>query len=127
MIGSSGGALDDPNGPGTYAPFTQELAVGGIAPVNATSAGVRFQSSDGADDYPSGATADNFQFAVQPPMLTITLSGSSVILSWSNGPGFILSQTSDLSGTPVWEDLGTQNPQTIAIASSPGFFRLHSP
>jgi hypothetical protein len=124
---SSGGALDDPNGPGTFTPFTQELAVGGIAPVNATSAGVRFESSDGATNYPSGATADNFQFAIQPPTLTIMLSGSSVIISWSNGPGFILSQTSDLSGVPVWQDLGAQNPQTIPIAPSPAFIRLHSP
>ncbi len=49
-ISSSGGALSDPNGNLTFEPFTQLLAVGGVAPVNATRAGVRFQSVDGAPD-----------------------------------------------------------------------------
>ena len=126
-ISSSGGALGDPNGPGSFAPFTQRLAVGGIAPVNATHAGVRFQSVDGAPDYASGATADNFQLAMQQPLLAITRSGDSVIVSWTNGPGFILEQTGNLSGATAWADLGPQNPQTNAISSTNVFFRLRSP
>lgn len=123
---SSGGALADPNGSGTFAPFTQLLAISGVAPANAVRAGVRFQSGDGADDYPSGATADNFQFAPSP-VLTITHSGNKVIVSWSNGAGFRLQQTGDLSGSSVWGELGTQNPQTNAITPGNAFFRVIAP
>jgi hypothetical protein len=125
-LSSSGGPLDDPNGPGTFAPFTQRFAITGVAPVNATRAGVRFQSSDGAPTYPSGATADNLKFAISP-VLAITRNGNNVIVSWKNGIGFILQQMSDLSGVPVWTDLGAQNPQTIAITPSNAFFRAIGP
>ena len=49
------------------------------------------------------------------------------MVSWSYGPGFILQGTSDLSGTPVWTELGTENPQTIPMTGSAQFFRVVSP
>jgi len=63
-----------------------------------------------------------------PPVLSISQSGANVNISWSNGPGFILQQTTALSATPVWTNLGTQNPQTIPIATAGNqFFRVVSP
>lgn len=126
LLGSSGGPLGDPNGPGTFAPFTQQFTISGIAPANATRAGVRLESSDGDPDYASGATADNLLLAVQP-VLNMRQSGGDVILSWTKGPSFGLEQTGDLSGAPVWTYLGTQNPQTIPMTSSNAFFRLVGP
>lgn len=125
-LSSSGGPLDDPNGPFGFDPSTQQLAIAGIAPATATRAGVRFESVNGAPLYSTGATADNFRLAVSP-VLTITRNASNVIVSWTNGPGFILQQTDDLSGIPAWADLGTQNPQTIALTSGNAFFRVRGP
>jgi hypothetical protein len=62
-----------------------------------------------------------------PPVMTITRSGSNVIVSWTNGPGFILQSTSSLTGTPTWSNLGTANPQTIPITGSGQFFRVVHP
>ena len=61
LLGSSGGALNDPNGPGTFTPLTQQSVIDGVAPANAVRAGVRFQSVNGSPYYSAGATADNFQ------------------------------------------------------------------
>jgi len=61
-----------------------------------------------------------------PPVLTITRSGNNVIVSWTNGPGFILEKSGSLSGP--WTTVGTQNPSApIAIGSVPQFFRAKSP
>ena len=75
----------------------------------------------------------DFQNPVAPPgtvqpVLTITKSGSNVIVSWSNGPGFILQSTSALGANPTWNTVGTQNPSNpIPITGSPQFFRVKSP
>jgi hypothetical protein len=61
------------------------------------------------------------------PVLSISRSGSNVIVSWTNGPGFILQKTGVLSANPVWSNLGTLNPQTVALTSSNAFFRIISP
>jgi hypothetical protein len=61
------------------------------------------------------------------PVLTITRSGNSVIVSWTNGPGFILQKTSALTANPTWTDLGALNPQTIPITDSAQFFRAVHP
>ena len=71
----------------------------------------------------------DFQTPLEPPgfthpVLSIRRSGNSVNISWTNGDGFTLQQTSDLSGTPVWTDLSAQNPQTITISPATKFFRL---
>ncbi len=71
----------------------------------------------------------DFQNPLEPPgfthpVLSISRSGGAVNVSWINGDGFTLQQTSSLSGTPVWTDLGTQNPQTIPATSAGKFFRL---
>ncbi|HEV2207757.1 MAG TPA: hypothetical protein VG167_03230 [Verrucomicrobiae bacterium] len=61
-----------------------------------------------------------------PPVLSITRSGNNVVVSWTNGPGFVLQKTSSLS--PVsWTNLGTQNPQTIPMTAGPQFYRVVSP
>ncbi len=59
-----------------------------------------------------------------PPVLSISRSGGNVIISWSNGPGFTLQTASSLSGHPAWTNLGTQNPQTVAITAQNQFFRV---
>jgi hypothetical protein len=61
------------------------------------------------------------------PVLSIRQSGSNVIVSWTNGPGFILQTTSTLSAHPTWSNLSTQNPQTIPITPGAQFFRVISP
>jgi len=62
-----------------------------------------------------------------PPVLTINRSGPNVIVSWSNGPGFILQKSSSLAPTS-WTDVGTANPSApIPISSGPLFFRVKSP
>jgi hypothetical protein len=61
--------------------------------------------------------------ATIPPVLSISHSGSSLTISWSNGPEFKLETTSSLSN-PNWTSLGTQNPQTIAISGQSQFFRV---
>lgn len=58
------------------------------------------------------------------PVLNIVKSGNNVIVSWTNGTGFMLQSTTSLTGTPQWTNLGTQNPQTIAITGKSEFFRL---
>jgi hypothetical protein len=115
-ISSSGGALDDPNGPGIFAPFTQQLAIGGIAPVNAISAGVRFQSSDGADNYPSGATADNFQLAVAQPQPLLLFNGDFENENMPTNKIFYYDNAGDDTGTasdvPGWEAFAIGDPSS---------------
>ena len=60
-------------------------------------------------------------------LLAIARSGDSVIVSWSNAPGFILKGTGDLSANPVWTNLCTQNPHTLPTTGSALFFRVVSP
>jgi len=120
---SVGGALDDPNGPLVFAPFTQRLVVSGIAPTNAVRAGVRFECSN--PDFVS-ATADNFTLAI-PPVLSITRTGTQVVLSWTNAAGFTLQRTTNLSPPSQWTNLGSQNPQTNVITSGYSFYRLVGP
>ena len=62
-----------------------------------------------------------------PPVLTITRSGSNVIVSWTNGPGFKLQKTSTLTSNPTWTDVGTQNPSAPIPISGAQFFRVTSP
>ena len=115
--------MDDPNGPLVFAPFTQKLVILAVAPANAVRAGVRFECSN--PDFVS-ATADNFNFGIQP-VLSISRKGTSVVLSWTNGPSFNLQQTSSLSQPTVWTNLGSQNPQTNVITSGNSFYRLIGP
>lgn len=62
-----------------------------------------------------------------PPVLSIQKSGSNVVVSWTNGPGFILQTKSLLSPQRPWSNLGTANPQTIPIGAGASFFRVVSP
>ncbi len=62
------------------------------------------------------------------PVLAITKSGNNVVVSWSNGPGFMLQQTSSLAPGHIWADVGTANPSVpIPVGGSPLFFRVKSP
>jgi hypothetical protein len=61
------------------------------------------------------------------PVLTITRSGNSAVVSWTNGSGFKLQSTAALEPNAVWTDLGTQNPQTVPLGSNAQFFRAISP
>lgn len=61
------------------------------------------------------------------PVLTINRNGNNVIVSWSNGPGFILQKSSSLAPTS-WTDVGTANPSApIPVSNGPLFFRVKSP
>jgi hypothetical protein len=76
----------------------------------------------------------DFQNPVAPPgtvspVLTITPSSpNQVVVSWNNGPGFILQKTSSLVHPVSWTDVGPGNPSApIATTSSPLYFRVRSP
>jgi hypothetical protein len=61
------------------------------------------------------------------PVLSIKTVGGNAIISWTNGPGFILQSTTVLSGHPMWTNVGTQNPATVAITGGAKFFRVVHP
>ena len=63
------------------------------------------------------------------PVLSITKTDAThVNVSWNNGPGFILQQTSTLAPQPAsWTSLGTNNPHLLTIGTGPQFFRVVSP
>jgi hypothetical protein len=63
------------------------------------------------------------------PVLSIAQSpgAKSLVISWTNGPGFILQTSSGLSGASAsWTSLGTRNPQTVPISQGAAFFRVVS-
>jgi hypothetical protein len=64
-----------------------------------------------------------------PPVLSIVpASGNHVVVSWSNGPGFVLQKTSLLVSPVSWTDVGPGNPSApIATSTSPLYFRVRSP
>jgi hypothetical protein len=55
--------------------------------------------------------------------LTVTKSGNNLTISWAPTGG-TLQTTSSLSGVPVWTDVGTANPATVAIGSGNAFYRV---
>jgi hypothetical protein len=58
-----------------------------------------------------------------PPVLTIAKSGSNVIVSWTNGAGWILEKSTSLSGG--WSDVGTANPSApIPATGAAQYFRV---
>lgn len=60
-----------------------------------------------------------------PPVLTIARSGGNVVLSWTNGTGYILQQTTALTANPVWTDIGPTNPSApIPAGTGAMYFRL---
>ncbi len=62
------------------------------------------------------------------PVLAISRTGGDVVVSWSNGPGFVLQKASTLSSSTQWTDVGTANPSApIPISNSALFFRVKSP
>jgi hypothetical protein len=77
LISSDGGDLGDPNGPLTYEPLVQTGMVAGIAPANAVTAGVRFQSENGLF---AGAQADNFSLVPEPSSLVLTAVAALALL-----------------------------------------------
>jgi hypothetical protein len=65
---------------------------------------------------------------VTQPVLSISRVGNYVIVSWTNGPAYILQQTPSLASDHVWTDIGAANPSgPIAITNTPLFFRVRSP
>ena len=64
-----------------------------------------------------------------PPVLGIThSSGNNVVVSWSNGPGFVLQKNGSLANPNGWTDVGTANPSApIAMGGTPLYFRVRSP
>lgn len=64
---------------------------------------------------------------LEPPVLSIRLSGGSVILSWSpGGPGFALEETDNLAA-PAWTPAPAGNPVTLTPAGNAKFYRVKSP
>lgn len=76
----------------------------------------------------------DFQNPLSPPgtvapKLSVAHSGNNVVVSWTNGPGFVLQKTTKLSGSgTVWTDVGTANPSApITVGSGAVFFRVRQP
>jgi len=64
-----------------------------------------------------------------PPVLKVTHgTGNTVVVSWTNGPGFILQKATSVAGTVTWTDIGPGNPSApITAAGSQTFFRVRHP
>jgi len=59
--------------------------------------------------------------------LSVSVSGSNVILSWTPGGGHLESSPA-LAGSSVnWQTVGTSNPATVPIGSGAQFFRVVNP
>jgi hypothetical protein len=80
LIGSTGGALADLNGPLGYDPYNQLFQVAGTAPAGAATAGVRFQSSNNGF---AGAAADNFSLVPEPGSLVLVAIAMSALVGLS--------------------------------------------
>jgi hypothetical protein len=66
-------------------------------------------------------------FGTEVPRLTITRSGSNVVISWSTSEsGWALQKAGQLSGAS-WDTVATSSPATLPIAGTQGYFRLHKP
>ncbi len=61
------------------------------------------------------------------PALSVQRSGNNIVVSWTNGPGFLLQKADSLSSSTQWTSMGAQNPQTIPIGAGPQFYRVISP
>ena len=84
----------------------------------------------------AGQIADQFSALIlssggQPPLLSISASGTNATISWpsSTDPGFVLESTTNLV-SPTWVSAGTpvvigdQNVVTNALVPEPHFYRL---
>jgi formylglycine-generating enzyme required for sulfatase activity len=65
---------------------------------------------------------------VAPPMLSVSLSGNQLTLTWS-GAGFRLQENSSLTNPAGWTSVpgGTSSPTVVTTSGGPTFFRLISP
>jgi hypothetical protein len=83
---------------------------------------------------PSGGTAyiDSIRFVTPPPVLTVTASGSQLIISWpANAVGYVLQTSDSLSLRTSWQSMPTppmvvvdQQSVAITIQSKVEFYRL---
>lgn len=66
-------------------------------------------------------------FVTEAPKLTITRSGSTVVISWSTSEsGWVLEKAGQLPAGS-WSTVATSSPATLQISGSQGYFRLHKP
>ena len=73
----------------------------------------------------SGGSGTVFSLALAPataPQITINLSGTNVILTWSE-PGFTLQSATNLAA-PVWTTISGQNTVTNPLSGTQKFYRL---
>jgi hypothetical protein len=73
--------------------------------------------------------AAHYQAAFAPitgPLITYTLQGATMQVSWSGGSGFMLQHNSDPNDPAGWTDLpaGNFSPITVSLGSAQDFFRL---
>ena len=63
------------------------------------------------------------------PVLSIASRGGNTIVSWSNGPGFVLQKTASLVPPVTWTDVGTNNPSEIPLGpgSIAQYYRVRQP
>jgi uncharacterized repeat protein (TIGR03803 family) len=61
--------------------------------------------------------------SISPPQLTITLSGTNVILTWA-AAGYTLQSTTNLAPPAVWDPVSGQNAVTNPISGTRKFYRL---
>jgi uncharacterized repeat protein (TIGR03803 family) len=80
--------------------------------------------------YQGGFTGNGTVFSlslgsISPPQLTINLSGTNVVLTWTtNATGFNLQSTTNLVSQAVWTTVSGQNAVTNPISGTQKFYRL---
>ncbi len=120
VLNSDGSFTYDPTGAGDL----QELAPG-----DSVVDTFYYLITDSVQGYARGVVSITVS-APDLPALTITLSGSNVIIRWPNTPGFILQSTPTLTA-PDWSDVeivptedGDDLTVTIDASTGTSFFRL---
>jgi hypothetical protein len=75
------------------------------------------------------ATATLGDLSDTNPTLVATRSGGQLILSWSNGVGYVLQENSDLNNPNGWETVpnGGISPVQVPISGEAVFYRLAKP
>jgi hypothetical protein len=71
---------------------------------------------------------DIFRFVEYPRLNIASVDPGQVKVSWSPVlPGFVLQQTENLNGDPIWGNVesGTNSPTDIPVAEGSKYFRLH--
>jgi len=123
--------VSDPNNP--YFTYSGTLIGGTNLPINFINFREWNTASSGLTD-----TADNFGISAMTiqgpppgPMLNAQLSGTNLVVSWTNAPNFVLASSPSLTNGSAWSTnlpapvaIGSQNFVTNPISGPQQFYRL---